>query len=312
MKHKFFYFAAVLCLAGMALTSCQPDNAEEYLTPIRIGKGESLTHISINRDTERHLILTGGNGKYRAYSSDRRLMDIKVHHDTLKVKALLEGEAYATIHSHDQSARLDVSIIAPELTFSRDTVRLYPKEECRYVSLFGGGDIVKLSKDDPEDILTYRWDGKSNVLEIDALYEGQATITATTVTGEQKHLKVYIKPVDEPGNIAIYGTGGKFYSSSVAMPCRLCVVNEGEDIVMSNVCNPHGGNAHTYTGTVLHISPVVNPKVGERCNLKVTQVGGPDVGISSGTYDALIEEIRGDEVILRSRRHKFVLPYTLK
>ena len=78
---------------------------------------------------------------------------------------------------------------------------------------------------------------------------------------------------------------------------------------MTNVCNPHGGKAHGYTGTLLQISAVHQPKVGERIDLKVTQVSGPKVGITSGIYNAEIEEIRGDEVILRSRRHKFVLPF---
>ena len=311
MKHPLSYIGTALLLTGSLLTACQTDNLD-YLAPIQIGKGEALSHISINRDTERHLIMTGGNGKYRAYSSDNRLMSISVHHDTLKVRALLEGEAYATVHSHDQSARLDVSIIAPELTFTNDTVQLYPTQESRYVSLLGGGDIVTLSKDDPEDILTYKWDGSSNILEIDAHYEGKATITATTITGEQKHLTVYVHPVDEPGAIGIYSTGGKFYSNSIAMACRLCVVQKDQDLIMSNVCNPHGGKAFTYSGTILRITPVVNPKVGERLPLQVTQVGGPDVGIGDGTYDALVEEIRGDEVILRSRRHKFVLPYQLQ
>ena len=293
------------------LVSCQPETAE-YLTPIQIGMGEALTHISINRDTERHLLLMGGNGKYRAYSSDKRLMDIQVHHDTLKVRALLEGEAYAQIHSHDQSQRLDVSIIAPELTFTNDTIHLFPTQECRYVSLLGGGDRVTLTKDDPYDILTYKWDGNSGIIEIDALYEGKAIIQATTVTGETRKLVVFIKPVDEIGSIGIYSTGGKFYSNSLAMACRLCVVREGEDIIMSNVCNPHGGNAFTYTGTVLQLTPIVNPQVGQQLTLTVRQIGGPDVGIKAGDYPVTVEEIRGEEVLLLGARHKFVLPYLTK
>ena len=309
-KHFIYIFFSSV-VAALFLTSCQPETAE-YLTPIQIGKGEALSHISINRDTERHLILTGGNGKYRAYSSNKKLMDIKVHHDTLKVKALLEGEAYATIHSHDQQQRLDVSIIAPELTFTNDTIHLYPTQECRYVSLLGGGDRVSLSKDDPNGILTYKWDGNSGILEIDALYEGTAVIKATTETGQTKELKVYIKPVDEIGDIGVYSTGGKFYSNSLAMACRMCVVRDGHDMLMANVANPHGGSAFTYTGTVLAMTTIVNPVIGQQLDMKVTQMAGPDVGITSGTYPVVVEEIRGDEVILLGSRHKFVLPYIQK
>lgn len=297
--------------SGLLLTACQTETAE-YLTPIQIGQGETLTHISINRDTERHLLLSGGNGKYRAYSSDKRLMDIHVHHDTLKVKAILEGEAYTVVHSHDQSQRLDVSIIAPELTFTNDTIHLFPTQKCRYVSLLGGGDIVTLSKDDPNSILSYKWDGNSGIIEIDALYEGRATLRATTVTGEARELIVYIKPVDQIGGFGIYSTGGKFYSNSLAMACRMCVVRQGHDLLMSNVSSPHGGYAFTYTGTVLSLTPIVNPKVGQRINLEVKQVSGPDVGITAGSYPVTVEEISGDEAILLGARHKFVLPYTTK
>ena len=309
LKHILPFFISVM--AGLLLTACQPETAE-YLTPIQIGKGEALTHISINRDTERHLILSGGNGKYRAYSSDKRLMDIKVHHDTLKVKALLEGDAYTVVHSHDQSQRLDVSIIAPELTFTNDTIRLFPTQECRYVSLLGGGDIVSLSKDDPNDILTYKWDGNSGIIEIDALFEGKAVIKATTITGETKELIVFIKPVDEIGGIGVYSTGGKFYSNSLAMACRMCVVRDGHDLIMSNVSSPYGGYAFTYTGTVLSMTSIVNPQVGQQLNLTVKQVSGPEVGITAGVYPVVVEEIGGDEVILLGARHKFVLPYTTK
>ena len=303
---------STLCLSALSalslLTACQPDTYEG-ITPIVIGEGEPLTHISINRDTERHLILSGGNGKYRAYSSDRRLMEVQVHQDTLKIRARLEGEAYATVHSHDLSARLDVSIIAPELTFTNDTVRLYPKQESRYVSLLGGGDVVTVTKDDPDDILTYKWNGNNSILEINAHYEGEAVLTATTVTGQQKHLVVLIHPVDEPAGLGIYSTGGKFYSSSVILPCRLCVVRDDQDLLMSNVCNPHGGRAGTYSGTVLGITTPENPEVGQKVKIQVTRTAGPEVGIAEGIYDAVVDAVRGDEVHLRTSRHKFVLPY---
>lgn len=294
-------------LVGLLLSGC----AEEtfHSTPIRIGKEEALSAVTLNRSSERHILLSGGNGKYRAFIEDGRIAEVKVHHDTLKIRALFEGETYASVHSHDQSQRLDIRIIPPTLTFSTDSILLFPKEETKFVALFGGGDKVRLTKDDPDDIFSYKWDGNNHLLEINAHYEGDARLIAETESGEKQQLHIRVRPQDQPTQMGIYGTGGKFYANNLSMRCALVVYRPGKETIFSNVANPHGGRAYTYIGSVIAISPIVNPKVNQRIPITVTQKDGPETAVPPGVYDALVERIDSDKIILRSKRHKFVLPY---
>lgn len=306
MKHLLLSLFALL-----SLTSCQ-EGVLSDISPISIGGKDALTSIQINRLSERHILLSGGSDRYRVNVEDSRIAGVSVHHDTLKVKGLLEGETYASVLSHDQSARLDIRVIAPELTFSTDSVHLYPRQESKFVSLLGGGDWVQLRKDDPNDILSYKWDGNTNIVEINAYFEGTATLIATTMSGEERRLKVSIRPVDEPQKIGIYGTGRMFYSNNQSINCCLLVQRPGRDLIISNVANPDGGYAFTYSGSVLTVSPVVNPKVGEMLTLSVGQTAGPDVGILPGRYPVIVEKVTPTEVTLLGKRHKFVLPYETK
>lgn len=292
----------------LLLASCAEDTLVGQ-TPIRIGKEESLTEVTLNRSSERHILLSGGNGKYRAFVEDGRVADVTVHHDTLKLRALLEGETYAMVHSHDQSRRLNIRIVPPALTFSRDSILLFPKEETKFVSLFGGGDRVRLTKEDPDDIFTYKWDGSNHLLEINALYEGEAHLIATTDKGETRRLNIRIRPQDEPTQLGIYGTGGKFYANSLSMRCALLVYRPGKETLLSSVASPHGGQAYTYQGAVIAISPLLDPKPGARIELTVTQKSGPATSVPPGSYKAIVESVADGKVVLRSRRHKFVLPY---
>lgn len=295
------------CIGIFFLVSCSPNEIDAF-SPLKIGK-EDVREVVLHRLSKRQIILEGGNGKYKANIADSKIADINLRQDTLTIKALLEGETFATVMSHDQQVRLNVKVTYPALSFSTDSIRLYPKDQSKFVSLFGGDPFVEIIENDPDRILDVKWDANTHLLEINAHYEGEAEITARTQTGEQKSLKVLVKAEDEPKEWGIYDTGNRYFGQSLSINNIMVVHRPHIGIWISSVANPYGGFAFTYSGTVLKIAPIVNPRQGTYINVSVTWETGPRVNISEGVYKAYVEKVTENGVLLRSARHKFYLPY---
>lgn len=307
MNIRIYYLLSVIS-CFLLVSACSHSSLDTSTAPIRIGKEQMLTNIRLSRLAERHILLSGGNGKYKANVENSLVADASIHNDTLKVVGLLEGSTYITVQSHDYRARLDVTIVSPDFMFSHDSIHLHPKQESKFVSL-SGGDRVTLQKNDPDDILSVKWDGNTGLLEINAHYEGQAQLIARTPEGDQRTLVVTVSPIDQPSGLGIYGTGGKFYSNQQSIRPVMVVHRPGIGTLISNVASPLGGYASTYSGSVLHISPVVNPRVGSRTTLTISYSIGGVASIPAGNYPVYIEKVTDDEVTLRGKRHKFILPY---
>lgn len=296
-----------LFLTLVSLTACSPTVFEEP-SPLRIGR-EDVREIVLHRLSNRQIILEGGNGKYKANVADSRIASLKLRQDTLTVAALFEGETFAMVTSHDQEVRVDIKVVYPQLKFSTDSIRLFPTDQSKFVSLFGGDPYVKLLEDDPDEIIDIKWDGTTHLLEINAHYEGEARVIAQTQTGEQKTLKICVKAEDEPVHWGIYGTGYRYLSNSLSINNMMVVHRPQVGIWISSVANPHGGFAFTYAGTVLKIAPIVRPQVGSYVDVEVTKLTGPEVAIAAGAYRAYVEKVTEQGVLLRHRRFKFFLPY---
>lgn len=294
------------CGVALLLISCSPELITQY-DPIALG--ENLTEVSINRLVERKILIKGGNGKYHALVEDARIAQVTTSLDTLKVKGVLEGETFAVIHSHDHSLRVPLRVIYPELTFSVGDIRLYPQDRSKFVSLIGGDEYTSLTEVDEDDIIDFKWDANTNLVEINAHYEGKAKLIARTQDGKELTLNITVKAEDEPEEYGIYETSHKFLNNNQSIANRLFVHRPGVGIWLSSVASPLGGHAITYTGTVLKIDPIVNPVLGQYIELNISEITGPKTGAPLGKIRVLVEEKKDGAVILRGKRHKFYLPY---
>lgn len=301
----------LLCLFVLSLChlhSCKDDTAA--YPPIVMEQVNPEEGISLYRNVKRNILLKGGNGKYKAQVADSRVAAVKVINDTLKVDALFEGNTFATIRSAGISQQLPIKVVYPRLTFSTDSIRLFPKDRTRFVTLMGGDIHTRIIVDDPDDILQAKWDARSHIVEINAYYEGLVTITAIAEDGDKAVLKVRVMAVDQPTECGIYGTGNKYFSNNKSINNVLVVHRPHQGTWISSVASPYGGWAYTYQGTVLHISTIVAPKVGERREIEIKRLTGPRTSITEGIYRAVVEKVDDEKVVLRTPRHKLILPYT--
>lgn len=292
----------------LIISSCTKD--AQY-SPINLQQVDPTKGISLYRNVQRNILIKGGDGKYKAQIADSRIAAVKIINDTLKVDALLEGNTFATIHSAGLTQRLLIHVVYPRLTFSADSIRLFPKDRTKFVTLMGGDLNTKITIDDPYKILDTKWDAATHILEINAFYEGLATITAEAEDGDKATLKVRVQAADQPTEMGIYGTGNKYFSNNKTINNVLVVHRPYKGIWISSVTSPYGGWAFTYNGVVLHISPIINPQKGEERDIEITwKKRGPFVPFENGTYKAIVEKIDDEKVVLRTARHKWVLPYT--
>ena len=310
-KKSIALYTTLAALLLLAFQACK----EEDKTPvsdIRIGKGEMLSEISLNRQTERKILLSGGNSKFKVNIEDSRIATVSISRDTLKIKGLFEGETFATITSHDKRARLKINVIPPSLGFSRDTIYTYPEARLYHIGLAGGGEMVTLTKDDPHNILSMAWDGKSGIVEIHTHYEGEVDIIARGENGTEAKLHVKIKPDDEIVDPGVYGTNSRYYSNNEIMRSVMMVEKEGFGVTMHNSARPYGGRITTYNGSSLQFTPeIVNPKLGDVIEVDILDRGSEKPKIVSGKYNLTVEEIREKTgtVILRHPRFKVHIPY---
>lgn len=307
------YFKIIYLLFSIILvsvTSCRDDEFREQDKPLKIGQEDkTLTDISINPGVERNIILSGGNGKYDVNISDSKFASVKISHDTLKIKGILEGETFATITSHNQKQKLNIKIVPPEISVNQDFIQLYPKAYSKFVSITGGNEIVDLKIDDPEKILNVKWNGQSGIVEILANYEGDAKITAISKNVPNKTINVRVRSEGEINTYGIYSTTSRFIYP--AMENVMMAKRKNVGVWLSTSTNPYGLVSSFEKRTAFMFSPIKNPKQGEYIMLKVNMQ--PFVnsfeGIEQGDNKFFVEEVREKMVILRTKVSKIALPY---
>lgn len=188
------------------------EKQKEELPDIRIGKEKGVEELLLNKQTEKRLLLSGGNGKYIVNVENAQIATAYISMDTLKVKGLLEGETFATIISHDKRARLKISVVFPNLEVSHSTVQFLPGFKSKYVSIFGGGELTKLEENDPADIMDIKWDGSTGMLEINPKYEGEAQVIAISEDAkEKKIIHIKVRPEGELETSGWYSTNASSY-----------------------------------------------------------------------------------------------------
>lgn len=296
------------CIAFCLICFFACEEQKEELPDIRIGKEKGVEELSLNKQMEKRLLLSGGNGKYIVNVENAQIATASISVDTLKVNGLLEGETFATIISHDKRARLKINVVFPDLEVSHSTVQFRPGFRSKFVSVFGGGELTKLEEDDPADIMDIKWDGSTGMLEINPKYEGEARVTAISEDAKKRKV-IYIKvrPEGELETSGWYGTNRSFYY--LMMNNKMVVRRKGVGTWIANSARPYGGRGATYPGSFLKIAPIVKPIQGDSADLNILQYESQEPRIATGIHRLFVEEVRETEVVLRGRGFKFLLPY---
>ncbi len=294
MKFKI----SILFLLISTFFSCVKQDDTD-MPELRIGK-EDFKQIDINTETLRRIVLLGGNGKYTASISNPNIASLKISQDTLKITGLYEGETYATIHSHNFSKRLGISVVPPRLSFSHKEVTLNPKDIGQFVTLSGGGKDVHLEVDDPQECLSYKWNANTNIIELYPRYEGDVVIKAVDKkSGQVQTLKVFVQAREMPQTTGFYSTRSSSPYPEFASP--LCAVIKGKGLLMFTSAQPT-----PQTKRVL-VEPFELPKQGVYIDIKINFFGFGD-SYKTGLYHLFVERIDKDKLSLRGKGYRIVLP----
>lgn len=299
----------VLCLLPVLFISCRDTDENNTYQDISIGKDAPITALSINKESTRNILLSGGNGKYEAYVENSKIAKIEISHDTLKIKGILEGTTFATIYSYNKKARLDINVVPPDISISHNQIHLYPSQESKFVSLTGGGDIVDLDIDDPDKIMSVKWNAHSNILEIIAHYEGEATIRAKSTGLEDKILKVKIASEGETNDIGLYSTNSRYAYS--LLPNKMITIRKNVGVWISSTMKPYGIAKALGSRIAIKTSMIKSPKKGEYIdlNVKLYPYISNISSLKSGINRLYVEDVKDKVVVLRGRGIKMVLPY---
>ncbi len=290
----------------ICLSACETQK-EEY-PDIRIGKEKAIHELSLNKQTEKRILVSGGNGKYIANVENAQIATAAMSLDTLKIKGMLEGETFVTIISHDKRMKLKINVTFPELGISHSTVELRPGFRSKFVSISGGGERSKLEENDPADIIDIKWDGSTGMLEINPKYEGEAEVTAISQDGKEKQvIHIKVRPEGELINYGWYSTSSSSYY--MIFNNKMVVKRKGVGTWISNTARPNGEERATYDNSNIKIAPVLSPVQGDSIDLNILHYVSKKPDIKIGTHRLYVEEVRKSEVMLRGRGFKFLLPY---
>ncbi len=291
------------------LMACEQDSKETF-PDIRIGRDEVMTEVELNKQAERNILLSGGNGKYRVNVADSKVAKVYISLDTLKIKGLLEGETYATVISYGKKAKLKINVTFPKPGFSQSSILLRPGGTDFSVSLTGGGEKMKLVKDDPDEVVSMKWDAGSNIIELLGHCEGEATIIAVAEDGNKEILQVIVKVEDTIEHPGVYATTQRYFQNSHLAGYKMVVFKEGKGVWFVNSARPYSERIENqYDGTSLFVYPTVkDPVAGESVEVNIEhKVGKP--AMKPGKYKMKIEEVRESTVLLHARGFKILMPF---
>lgn len=294
----------LLCSTSI-FVACREDASENR--DIQVG-ADDLKEVKLNKLTTRTIILRGGNGKYIANVADSKIAGVAISKDTLRIHGILEGNTYATIISGDFKRVVNINVVVPELSISQSEIRLYPRDESKFISLNGGGDIVDLKIEDPDKVIDAKWNAKTNILEVQAYYEGEAKIRIISQDKREKTLNVIVRCDGTAERVGIYGTTS--HSIYEQMNTVMTVRRPGIGVWLCNGTRPYTSRR------VLKITPaIVNPVVGTQVEVLLSILYPNEFAntqIKEGKCKLYVEEVREKDVVLRGRGFKFVIPYEKK
>ena len=301
MKRILFYLLLLCC--GTAFVACSDDNSEA-----KDMGADDLKEVALNKRSTRTIILRGGTGKYTANVADSKIAGVAISKDTLRISGILEGQTYATIISGDFKRRVDINVVVPELSISQSEIRLFPRDESKFVSLNGGGDFAELQIEDPDKIMNAKWNAKTGILEIQAHYEGEAKIRVIAQDKKEKTLKVVVRCEGTADRVGVYSTTSR--SIYTHMNTIMAVRRPGIGVWFCSGARPYTAKR------VLKITPaVVNPVVGSHVNVTLSMTYPDEFsnsGLKEGQYKLFVEEVREHDAVLRGQGFKLVIPYERK
>lgn len=285
--------------------ACSDDNSEAK--DIQVG-ADDLKEVALNKLSTRTIILRGGTGKYTANVADSKIAGVAISKDTLRISGILEGQTYATIISGDFKRRVDINVVVPELSISQSEIRLFPRDESKFVSLNGGGDFAELQIEDPDKIMNAKWNAKTGILEIQAHYEGEAKIRVIAQDKKEKTLKVVVRCEGTADRVGVYSTTSR--SIYTHMNTIMAVRRPGIGVWFCSGARPYTAKR------VLKITPaIVNPVVGSHVNVTLSMTYPDEFsnsGLKEGQYKLFVEEVREHDAVLRGQGFKLVIPYEKK
>ena len=295
----------MLLCCGTAFVACSDDNSEAK--DIQVG-ADDLNEVALNKLSTRTIILRGGTGKYTANVADSKIAGVAISKDTLRISGILEGQTYATIISGDFKRRVDINVVVPELSISQSEIRLFPRDESKFVSLNGGGDFAELQIEDPDKIMNAKWNAKTGILEIQAHYEGEAKIRVIAQDKKEKTLKVVVRCEGTADRVGVYSTTSR--SIYTHMNTIMAVRRPGIGVWFCSGARPYTAKR------VLKITPaIVNPVVGSHVNVTLSMTYPDEFsnsGLKEGQYKLFVEEVREHDAVLRGQGFKLVIPYEKK
>ncbi len=279
-----------------SLFACNSQDDKD-MPELKIGQ-EDFKHIDINTETLRRILLLGGNGKYTASIANPNIASLKISQDTLKITGLYEGETYATIHSHNFSKRLSISVVPPNLSFSHKEITLSPKDIAQFVTLSGGGKDVHLELEDPQECLTYKWNANTNIIELYPKYEGDAIIKTTDDKGQVHTLKVFVKARELPQTIGFYSTTSSSPYPELATP--LVAQVKGRGLWLMSSAHPSAGTKRIF----IENFPLLEQGIYTDIKLNCYHLDG----YKTRNYHVFVESIDADKVSFRGKGFRLVLP----
>lgn len=287
---------ALLAVLSIGLSSCQSNNDEPNTPAIQVGTGVNLSEITLHINGEQRLALSGGNKKYSVSIENAALASAKVEDAILILKGLTEGETYLVLRSGDRTQRVHIKVKPPTLLFSAKTLELEPKQTNSTIRLTGGNAEVKLEAEDPLEAITYQWKANGE-LEIRALREGIAKITAKLAGQPDQVLEVRVSATNKPTKAGIYRTED---STPYELINSLFVYrNKATGVTtLSAKARPYGNHQRVI------VPAFTRPQVGEwiELDLKFEQVQS----YQSQKYRFYVESV-GEKTSLLSKGFRLVL-----
>ena len=290
MKNLFISLSLLLTLA---VSSCKNDEPNKVAN-IEVGTNNADT-LYVNRDQKIFFLLKGGDNKYKANTEDAKIATAEINKDSLFITGHFNGGTPLTIHSHDLQRRLFIKVVPPPFDATEKVVTLAPGDDARTLNLAGGGPKATLTQEGPEkDAAKITWDAKTGNVRIQALYEGDVKLVATSEDGKtKKEILVQIR----------------------------CQGESRQFVRFSETSNPltsqkSDSRALSRDNRVLTIKPeLVNPKVGDQVELTLewlsvySSISSENPIKNEGKYKAIVTEVQDRKVTVRGAGFKFVLPY---
>ena len=319
MKNLFISLSLLLTLA---VSSCKNDEPNKVAN-IEVGTNNADT-LYVNRDQKIFFLLKGGDNKYKANTEDAKIATAEINKDSLFITGHFNGGTPLTIHSHDLQRRLFIKVVPPPFDATEKVVTLAPGDDARTLNLAGGGPKATLTQEGPEkDAAKITWDAKTGNVRIQALYEGDVKLIATSEDGKtKKEILVQIRCKDEKGESGKFGayrTDSRSISS--VFPVVMTAHRRGQFVRFSETSNPltsqkSDPKALNRENRVLTIKPeLVNPKVGDQVELTLdwsseySSISSENPIKENKKYKAIVTEVQDRKVTVRGAGFKFVLPY---